>query len=284
MEIIVGKTAGFCFGVANAVNKTKKELKEKKEIYCLGELVHNGEVTKELESEGLSFINNIEEAKQNVIIRAHGEPEATYEKAKELNLNVIDLTCPKVIKIHNTVKEYNDKGYYIFVIGQKNHPEIIGTISYCGENSDIIENNEDIEKAILNFEKSGIKKLLVISQTTFSMEAFEEISKSIKEGIGEDKKVEIENTICNATKLRQEETKEIAKKVDLMIIIGGKHSSNTNKLYKIASEFCKNSILIENDKELDINTIKKFKNAGIMAGASTPEKSVKTVVEMLEKL
>lgn len=284
MKVIVGKTAGFCFGVANAVNKTKKELESKKEVYCLGELVHNGEVTNELENEGAIFINDIKEAKQNVIIRAHGEPSKTYEKAKELKLNVIDLTCPKVIKIHNTVKEYHDKGYYIFVIGQKNHPEIIGTISYCGENSDIIESTDDMEKAISNFEKSGIKKILVISQTTFSMESFEDICKKIKEEIGENKKVEIKNTICDATKLRQEETIKIAKMVDLMIIIGGKNSSNTNKLYKIAGEYCKKSILIENEKELDINTIKKFKTAGIMAGASTPEKSVKTVVEMLKNL
>ena len=114
MEIIIGKTAGFCFGVSNAVEKTKKALKEKKEISCLGELVHNKQVTEELQQEGIDFINNIEQAKNNLIIRAHGEPKETYQKAKELNINIIDLTCPKVLKIHNIAEEYKNKRILYF--------------------------------------------------------------------------------------------------------------------------------------------------------------------------
>ena len=284
MEIIVGKTAGFCFGVANAVNKTKKVLEGEKEIYCLGELVHNKEVTKELENSGVIFINKVEEANRNIIIRAHGEPEATYKKIKELKLNLIDLTCPKVMKIHDIVKQYAKNGFYILLVGQKEHPETIGTISYCGRNSDIMEKEEDIDKIITKLNGLKINKILIISQTTFSLEKFKKITGIIKEKISNVAKIEIKNTICTATKIRQEETYEIAKKVDLMIIIGGKNSSNTEKLYKISKSICKNSLLIENCKELDVNYIKKFNKIGIMAGASTPQKSITSVVEMLGEI
>ena len=284
MEIIVGKTAGFCFGVANAVNKTKKVLEGEKEIYCLGELVHNKEVTKELENSGVIFINKVEEANRNIIIRAHGEPEATYKKIKELKLNLIDLTCPKVMKIHEIAKEYAENGFYILLVGQKEHPETIGTISYCGRNSDIIEKEEDIDKIITKLNGLKTNKILIISQTTFSLEKFKKITGIIKEKLSNVAKIEIKNTICTATKIRQEETYEIAKKVDLMIIIGGKNSSNTEKLYKISKSICKNSLLIENCKELDVNYIKKFNKIGIMAGASTPQKSITSVVEMLGEI
>lgn len=284
MEIIIGKTAGFCFGVSNAVNKTKDALIEKKHLYCLGELVHNKEVTKELQAEGTVFINKIEEAKENVIIRAHGEPKKTYEIAKELGLQIIDLTCPKVIKIHDIATKYAKNGFYIFLIGQKNHAETIGTKSYCGKNADVIEKKEDLTEAINNFKETNIKKLLIISQTTFSLEEFESISKKVKELIEKDIQLEIRNTICSATKLRQEETNKISKEVEAMIIIGGKHSSNTNKLFNIAKCNCENTFLIENEKELNVNNVKKYKKIGIMAGASTPQKSIKSVVELLNAL
>lgn len=284
MEVIVGKTAGFCFGVANAVNKTKKALEEEKKIYCLGELVHNKEVIKELENNGVVFVNKVEEANGNIIIRAHGESEETYKKIKELKLNLIDLTCPKVMKIHDIAKEYAQNGFYILLVGQKEHPETIGTISYCGGNSAIIEKEEDIDKIITKLNSLKINKILIISQTTFSLEKFKNITEIIKGKLSNLTQIEIKNTICNATKLRQEEVKEIAKKVDLMIIIGGKNSSNTDKLYKISKSICNNSLLIENYKELDINYIKKFNRIGIMAGASTPQKSITSVVEMMSKI
>ena len=283
MEIIIGKTAGFCFGVANAVNKTKEQLKTKKNIFCLGELVHNKQVTEELENEGLVFIEDIEQTHEDVIIRAHGEKEETYIKAKELGINIIDLTCPKVTRIHRIAQEYADKGYYIFLIGNKKHPETIATISYCGNNSYIIENEEDIKVALQNLYKSKINKVVILSQTTFSLDKFKKIIDLLSSEI-KDIELEIKNTICDATRLRQEETKELSKKVDMMIIIGGKHSSNTNKLYEISKNNCKNSILIENSTEIDKEEIKKHEKVGIMAGASTPKKSIESVVEMLNKL
>ncbi len=282
MEIIIGKTAGFCYGVKNAVNKTKEEVQKQKTTYCLGELVHNKQVTKKLEEQGLIIINNIEDARENVIIRSHGVPEEIYTKAKDLNLKVVDLTCPNVLKIHNIVKEYSTKGYYVFIIGQKEHAETIGTVSYCKNNSTILEKEEDVITAVSNFKKSNLEKILVVSQTTFSLEKFNKIVKNIKDNINVE--LEIKNTICNATSVRQKETQELAKQVDLMIIIGGKHSSNTNKLYEIAKKECKNCILIETSEELIKNTIKEVRKIGIMAGASTPNESIENTVEKLNKI
>lgn len=281
MEIIVGKTAGFCFGVKNAVEKAIEELENNKQIYCLGELVHNKQVTEELTDKGLTFIDNIEDAKNRVIIRAHGIPKKIYEKAKKLNIEIKDLTCPKVIHIHDIAEEYKEKKYFIFLVGQKEHPETIGTISFCGDNSFIIENLEDVQKAIQCFNKSNLKNALVIAQTTFSLEKFTNISNKLQEKI---KNIEIKNTICNATRLRQEETKELAQKVDMMIIIGGKHSSNSNKLYEIATKYCNKVLFVETKDELNISQIKNENRIGIMAGASTPQKSIDEVVDIIQKM
>lgn len=285
MELIIGKTAGFCFGVNNAVTKTQELLKQKGNVYCLGELVHNKQVTEELKRNGLNVIDKVTNAKENVIIRAHGEGQKTYTLANELGIKILDLTCPKVLKIHKIAKEYAYNGYYIFLVGHEKHPETIGTISYCGNNSKIIENYEDIEKNINDFYKSHINKLLVLVQTTYSLEEFNKIIQRIKEEL-ESKGIEIkiENTICNATKIRQEETEQIAKEVDAMVIIGGKHSSNTNKLYEISKKYCKESFLIENEEEIDQNIMRSFKKIGIMAGASTPKESINSVVEKLKQL
>lgn len=286
MEIIIGKTAGFCFGVANAVNKASKLLDENNTICCLGELVHNKQVTTDLQEKGLKIIEDINDAKENVIIRAHGEKRQTYDKAKKMGLNTIDLTCPKVTKIHNIAEEYANNGYYIFLIGNKEHPETVGTISYCGDNAYIIENEEDVKMALQNLYASKIERVVILSQTTFSMEKFDKFISLITDDIKghEDIVLEIKRTICDATKLRQEETKEISSKVDAMIIIGGKNSSNTNKLYEISKKNCKNSILIESAEELNVEEIKKYNFVGIMAGASTPKKSIDSIVEMLKQL
>lgn len=286
MEIIVGKTAGFCFGVANAVNKTTEALLKYNNICCLGELVHNKQVINELEEKGLNTVQNISDAHKRVIIRAHGESINTYKKAEKLGIEIIDLTCPKVIKIHKTAEEYSHKGYYIFLIGNSNHPEIIGTISYCGKNVCIIENKEDIKKALQKLYSSNIKKVLVLEQTTFSLEKFNQFANIITKDIEKtrDIQLEIKRTICDATKLRQEETEKISLEVDMMIIVGGKNSSNTNKLYEISKRNCKDSILIENSSQIDIKQIKKHKKIGIMAGASTPKKSIDVVIELLSKV
>lgn len=280
MEIILGKTAGFCTGVKNAVNKTKEILESSNEkIYCLGELVHNKDQIQELQNKGLKIIENIEEANENVIFRAHGVKKEIYEKAKKLNLKIFDLTCPKVLKIHKIVKGYSKDGYHIFIIGKENHPEVIGIKSYCNENSTIIQNIDDVEKAINDLKKD---KLLIIEQTTYNMKKFEEILNKIKSMLNENIKLKVRKTICKATELRQKETEDISRKVDCMIIIGGKNSSNTNKLYKISQENCKNVKFIENKEELNIEEIKGFQKIGVMAGASTPRYIIDDVISIIQ--
>ena len=282
MELIVGKTAGFCYGVKRAVDGAKEQLKQNENLYGLGEIVHNQDVIKELENLGMQFIENIEEAKGKTIIRAHGVPKQIYEEAEEKQIELIDYTCPKVLNIHQIVEEYANKGYYIFLLGNKKHPEIIGTLSYCGENKFIIEKEDDTMKALETFEKSGMKKILVISQTTYSLEKFYIVEEIIKNEIPRDVEVVVKNTICQATEIRQKETEEMAKKVDAMIIIGGKNSSNTKKLYEIAKQYCKTVLFIENETELVLDNMKSTDKVGMMAGASTPKESIEKVIEKLK--
>ena len=295
MEVILGKSAGFCYGVRMAVEGAKKELEKIREkgkntsLYCLGEIVHNKQVINELKENGLVFIDSIEESKGETIIRAHGIKKEVYEIAKNRNIELKDFTCPNVLKIHKIAEEYAKKGYYIFLVGNKNHPENIGTLSFCGDNVSVIEDEDDVLSVMEELENSDIKKLLIIIQTTYSVERFKKIEKIIKENLEQyDKenniKIEliIKNTICHATELRQKETEEIAKKVDYMIIIGGKNSSNTKKLYEIGKKYCDNCVCVETADELAIDLIKKHGKVGVMAGASTPKEIINEVVNILK--
>lgn len=280
MEVIVGKTAGFCFGVKRAVEGSEKIIENAQEdVYCLGEIVHNRDVVEGLKAKGLKFIDNIQESKGKTIIRAHGVTKEVYEYAKQNEIELIDYTCPNVLKIHDIAKEYKQKGYFICLCGSKTHPENIGTLSYCGKNVSVIDNEDDTFEAIENLKRTGIKKLLLISQTTFSLEKFYIIQEILEKELPSDVKFVKKNTICKATELRQLETKEIAQEVQYMIIIGGKNSSNTRKLYDIAKKECENSVCVENKKELDFAEIRKYEKIGIMAGASTPGKSIDEVVK-----
>ena len=282
MEIFVGKTAGFCYGVERAVNGAKEEIRKNKEqIYCLGEIVHNKQVIQSLEKAGIKFIEQIEESKGKTIIRAHGISKKIEEKAKKIGIKLLDYTCPNVLKIHEMAEEYSKNGYYIFLLGNANHPENIGTISCCGKKYDVIENENEVYRALKNFEKSKIKKLLIISQTTYSLEKFYIIEEIIKNELPKNIQIEIRNTICKATELRQKETQELSKKVDYLIIIGGKNSSNTKKLYEIAKQNCDNTICVETSEEINLEELEENFKIGIMAGASTPKESIEEVVDKL---
>lgn len=291
MEIVVGKTAGFCYGVENAVKKTEKVLEEKTQEtnYCLGELVHNRQVVEKLQKQGLKVIEEVNQIddkieSKNVIIRAHGVPPKIYQEIEMKKGNIIDLTCPNVLMIHKLAEEYVNQGYYIFLTGKKEHPEVVGIIGYCQNQCSIIESEKEIEEEMNKLKKSSKEKVVILSQTTFSMEKFQKIVETIQDKFKNTKwKLEIKNTICNATKLRQEETEELSKKVDCMIIIGGKNSSNTKKLYEIASQNCKNAVNIETKGELAKIQLNQYQKIGIMAGASTPAKSMEEVITYLNE-
>lgn len=284
MEVYVGKTSGFCNGVNIAVEKTRKATLENKKIYCLGEVVHNRQVVESLEKEGMITVNNIEDIPdgENVIFRAHGEAKKIYERAKEKNLNVIDTTCSKVKAIHIKVEREKENSF-IIVVGKKNHPETIGTKGFAGKNSFVIENEDDILDSYIEYEKTKLGRVYVVAQTTFSSKLFDEISKEIETNFAE-AEVVIDKTICDATELRQAETKKMSKDFHYMFIIGGKNSSNTKELVKIAEENCKNVYSLETVEDIKNMKFDGLKKAGIMAGASTPKESILEVKKFLEEI
>lgn len=284
MDIKVGKLAGFCGGVINSVKNTDKILEDGIKTYCLGELVHNKQVVDKLESNGLVIIESLEEIDDGsrVIFRAHGVTKETYELAKKKKLEVIDLTCPNVLRIHEKAIKLVEEDYFIVLVAQKNHPEAIGTISFCGVDNLILEDKEGIEEVINLFKTSNKNKLAIISQTTYSMIKFDELVELLRNQLRE-YEVKVDNTICSATELRQKETSKLATEVDAMIIIGGKNSSNTKKLYEIASSKCKNTYIVETVDDFDAD-LGCYEVVGVMAGASTPKESIDDLVRYLKSV
>ena len=278
MEIILGKTAGFCNGITRAVETAKEELKNTENLDCLGDLLHNNQVLNKLKANGLRIITDIKEAKERVLIRAHGVKKEVYEYASKNNIELIDCTCPKVLKIHDLAEELSNKDYYILVIGEKSHAEVVGTFSFC-KNGEVIENIEQLQARIDDLNKK--EKLAVLTQTTYNLQKFLQIEQYLKENIKT--RLEIYNGICNATESKQKETEKISKDVEYMVIIGGKKSSNTNKLYEIAQRNCKNAIKIEEVSELYNENFANINKIGVMAGASTPQESIEEVINYLKE-
>jgi len=281
MEILIGEHAGFCYGVERAVETAKKEALNG-EISCLGEIVHNQNVIDSLKKIGVKFIDSINDAKEKLLIRAHGVTKQIYEIAKERNIELIDATCPSVLKIHNIVEEYSKNGYYIILTGKKDHPEVIGIESYCGTKYKIISDRYELLDLFKEIENEN--NILLISQTTYSIKKFDEIQHILKEQVGSNSNLKIKKTICASTNNRQIEAEKIANQVDFMIVIGDKRSSNTNKLYDVSCKHCKNVSFISDSNELDLNKIKQFKKVGVIAGASTPKEDILKVKELLLKL
>lgn len=282
MEVIIGKLAGFCSGVENTIKKAREILENNNKVYSLGEIVHNKQVIEELEKKGMVTVENLEEIPQNskVIFRAHGEPEYKYEIAKNRNLEIYDLTCGKVLAIHKKVQKEKENSF-IIIIGKKKHPEVLGTKGFAGNNSFIVETEDDILDAYIEYEKTEIGRVYVVCQTTISSNYFDILAQEIEKNFIE-AEVVIDKTICNATEIRQKETKEMSKKFNTMIIIGGKNSSNTKELAKIAEETCENVYLIETVEEIKNIDFSETKEIGIMAGASTPKEIINEVKEYLK--
>ena len=279
MEIIIGKYAGFCYGANRAVMSSIESAKKEK-VYCLGEIVHNHNVTNMLKSYGVVFIDNIEQANSTTIIRAHGEPKSIYKKAKMMGINLVDLTCPSVLKIHGIVNNYAKDGFYIIITGKNNHPEVIGIESYAKKDKyKIISNINELKNNLEEIMKE--KNILLISQTTFNLEVFKEIEKTLKENLSNNSNLVIKNTICLSTENRQKEAKKIAQNVDAMIVVGDKRSYNTNKLYDIACKFCKKTFFISDETELDLEKLNNIKKVGITGGASTPKEDILRIKELL---
>lgn len=285
MEVVLGKKAGFCLGVTNTIVKAEKELAMGESVHCLGELVHNPVLIQKLQKKGLIIVQNINEVPEGekVILRAHGVTKREYEESKKRNLKIIDLTCPKVLELHKAVENKAKEGYYILIIGEKEHPEVKGTYSFASPYVGVIEEQTDVFPELEKVVFSNKRNIAIFSQTTFDMNKFDKLVQCIKRNIAKQCNLEVNKTICDATKLRQAETRKIAKQVELMIIIGGKKSSNTTKLYQIAVDQCNNAMQVENLNDLFINYIRRFHKVGVMAGASTPDEMIQTVVKILEE-
>ncbi len=278
MEIVLAKTAGFCFGVGEAIKEINRLVDGKKGIiFTLGPIIHNEQVVKELEEKGVIVANNLEsiDHQGTVVIRAHGVVPEIYKELDKRNFIVKDCTCLFVKKIHKLVKEKNEEGYQIIIVGDRNHPEVIGINGWCGNNAIIVEDPGDTE----NIEPTD-RKACVVAQTTITEEKWENINKALDKKY---KNIERFNTICNATSDRQNEAAEIAKKADIMFIIGGKNSSNTQKLFEISSKYCAETYKIETSGDLPSVNIKN-KIIGVTAGASTPEWIIKEVVKRMTEL
>ncbi len=279
MKILVSKYNGFCSGVKIAVDKANKTLDDEKKLYSYGEIIHNKDVIEELNKKGLVITEDIpvkNDAK--LLIRAHGVGKQIIDKINENNVEFIDATCVKVKRIHKIVEECKNNGYNIIITGDKNHPEVLGILGWCNNDATVISTLKEFS----NLSIDTNKKYCLVSQTTFNTETFQEIIDFIEE-----KKyinIEIHNTICDATKKRQEACIELASKCDVMLIIGSNISSNTKKLYELSKKICPNTFLIENYKEIPYNYIDKNTIVGISAGASAPDRIIEEVIKMLENL
>ncbi len=279
MEIIIGKYSGFCRGVSNTIKRANIELDKDSNIYCLGEIVHNERVIEMLEDKGMKTVNDINLVPNNsrCIFRAHGERKEIYEEAKKRGIEVIDLSCGKVIAVRKKIEKKKDS--FVILIGKKNHPEVIGNFSFANIGM-IVENSEDIDKALEEYNNSNLNNIYVCGQTTFEEDKFLELVDEIKSK--SNCIVEVDNTICSATHDRQNETKEISKKVDCMLIVGGKNSSNTKELFNISNNNVTSYLIQDvNDlKDLDLN----YKTIGIMAGASTPDIVIEEITNYLKSI
>ena len=274
MEVILAKTAGFCFGVKRAVDTVYEQIENGKTIYTYGPIIHNEEVVKDLEEKGVIVIEDIAQLKNcsegTVIIRSHGVSKSEYNFMKEQNLEIVDATCPFVKKIHNIVEKESEAGKHIVIIGSREHPEVQGIMGWSKTKATVIE---DVQEAV-DFTVNQDEKLCIVSQTTFNYKKFQELVEIFQKK-GYD--VNVVNTICNATEVRQTQARQIAKEVDVMIVVGGKHSSNTRKLYEICKKECEETYFIQTLNDLDFQSSSNIKKVGITAGASTPNNLIEEV-------
>jgi len=281
MQVVVAKTAGFCFGVKRAVDMVYEQVKTGKTVHTYGPIVHNEEVVKDLEEKGVKVIENrrgleqmdiesIQPKESTVIIRAHGVSQEIYNMMEEKQLERIDATCPFVKNIHRIVQRRSKEGYHIIIIGNETHPEVEGIKGWAQTPVTVVETQEQAQ----NFNAKEGEKLCIVAQTTFNYKKFQDLVEIFQKK-GYD--IIVANTICNATKERQEEALELAAKADVMIVIGGTYSSNTRKLYELCKSRCESTYYIQTLADLKLDLPNSVELVGITAGASTPNKIIEEV-------
>ena len=283
MEVKVAKTAGFCFGVQRAVDTVYELIDSCQDrLFTLGPIIHNEEVVNDLEKKGVRVASE-EELKtlpkgSTVVIRSHGVGKKVYDQLKECGLSYVDVTCPFVLKIHRIVEKESKAGSHIVIIGDPDHPEVVGICGWCIGSYTVIRTKQDA----LDFVPPESKNVCIVSQTTFNYNKFKDLVEILREKRYDNTVLNILNilnTICNATEERQREAKSIAGEVDTMLVVGGRHSSNTQKLFEICKKECENTYYIQTPVDLDSDMFQCSSYVGITAGASTPKKIIEEVQE-----
>lgn len=293
-EIIVAENAGFCFGVDRAVKIVYNILSEGKKVVTYGEIIHNKDVTRELSEKGVKIAETLEDLSaltgETVVVRSHGAGKEVFELLDKKGINYLDGTCPYVKRIHNIVKEKSSQGYDIIILGDKNHPEVKGIVSYCNNMAKICVDDTELYEILKKNYTNTKKKVAIVAQTTYNISIWEKCTRLAAEVCPE---AEVMSTVCSATDQRQRKAAELSERSDLMIVVGGKHSSNTVKLAEICGKYCKACMHIENAGGLDFRQIKNLAESGggekfivgVTAGASTPAHIIKEVTnQMSEKL
>ena len=278
-NVVVAESAGFCFGVKRAVEIVENQINEKagNPIYTYGPIIHNEIVVSEFEANGVKVLEEdmpLDSVEPGiVIIRSHGVAKRVIEDLEEKGFEIVDATCPSVLKIHKLVQEFDEKGYRIVIVGNESHPEVCGIIGWIPSGEYVcVSSAEEFEA--LNLPKDKI--IGIVSQTTFNYDKFQEIVEIISQK-GYD--ICAKNTICSATEERQKEAVRISQNSEAMIVIGGKSSSNSRKLFEICQENCKNTYFIQTKDDLDLSVLQSIDDVGITAGASTPKKIIEEVQE-----
>ncbi len=283
MRITLAKTAGFCFGVDRAVQTVYGLLEENKKVATLGQIIHNDQLVNELKSKGVIVVDRPEDVLEGytLVIRSHGVEEDIYKRAESLNLQVCDATCPFVAKIHKIVKERSALGDTILIAGDREHQEVKGIIGHIKGDYFVFSSLEDLEEIFKNNENLIKKPLTAVSQTTFNAKKWEKAQIFLKKLCTNAK---IFDTICNATSMRQSEAQKLAGVNDCMVVIGGRHRSNTSKLYDVCRAVCEKTVLIETAKELRKDFFSDCESVGVVAGASTPAGIIREVIKTMSEI
>ncbi|MBR6564661.1 MAG: bifunctional 4-hydroxy-3-methylbut-2-enyl diphosphate reductase/30S ribosomal protein S1 [Clostridia bacterium] len=285
MKITLAKTAGFCFGVNKAVQTVYDLLEQGKKVCTLGPIIHNPQLVADLEARGVRIVNSPNEVTKNetLVIRSHGVEKAVIDLCEESQVAYVDATCPFVAKIHKIVTEHSLQGYTTIIAGDKNHQEVKGIIGHTFGEYYVIADTDELAYLLENNLELANKKLIMVSQTTFNAKIWQKVQKNLKKVCTNAK---IFDTMCNATSMRQEEAYSLSLVNDAIIVIGGRHSSNTAKLFDVCKANCGKAFLIETANEIPFNEIKNCKNIGVVAGASTPagiiKEAMKTMSENLQ--
>ncbi len=283
MNIKLAETAGFCFGVNRAVNTVYELLEEGKNVCTLGPIIHNPQLVRELEEKGVRVVESVEECEsgETLVIRSHGVPKSITDKAEELGLRTVDATCPFVTKIHKLVTEASEKGQPILIAGDAKHSEVIGIVGHASGDIYVFSDEKSLIDLLEKHPELSQKELCVVSQTTFNREIWKNCEKILKKVCTN---AIVFDTICNATSKRQSEAATLSKENDVMLVVGGRYSSNTGKLYDVCRDHCRKTYQIETANELEAEWFEGAANVGVVAGASTPAAIIKEVIKTMSEI